>query len=183
MIITLCGSARFERHYHAWNKILTLSGHTVFGLTAYPSTEGGNKDWYDDETKRLMDQAHFRKIAASDAAFFINRFAYMGESTIREVKFAMDNQKKVYFLESWGRGLGINAAGCRHNHLITARCRDYGLGDRTLSPMNTTSGCTLRVPVHQGRYQVHDIYAGDLLPPGGALRSRLIEIRDEADAG
>ena len=185
MIITLCGSARFERHYHAWNKILTLSGHTVFGLTAYPSTEGGNKDWYDDETKRLMDEAHFRKIEASDAVFFINRFGYMGESTMAEARFAFERDKIVYFMESWGIGFGINniGNGGRHNDGITELCQKYLGKNWSASPMNTTTGCTVRFNGESERYDVHDVYAGQrLLPFSGDLRTRLIRIRNEADA-
>jgi hypothetical protein len=105
-IITLCGSARFERLFKAWNEALTMAGHTVFGLTAYPSDKAGVKQWYSDEQKAALDAAHFRKIEASDAIFVINRNAYIGHSTMNEIEHARKHGKAIYFLESWGKGNG-----------------------------------------------------------------------------
>lgn len=56
MIITLCGSNRFEELFKKWNIALTYAGHTVFTLTAYASDMGG-KVWYSDEEKKLLDDA------------------------------------------------------------------------------------------------------------------------------
>lgn len=103
MIITLCGSARFEKAWHYWNERLTLDGHTVFSLTVFPSTKGGNKNWYDDDTKAKLDAAHFRKILASDAAFIVtgeHKYQrYIGESTAREIEYAVHNSKRVFYAD------------------------------------------------------------------------------------
>ena len=112
MIITLCGSARFERQFHLWDEALTLAGHTVFNLAVYPSTKG-QKNWYNEETKALLDSAHRRKIAASDAIVVLNRFAYIGESTLAEIEFARGLEKPVHFLESWDKGCGIDGRHSR----------------------------------------------------------------------
>ncbi len=100
MIITLCGSTRFERGFHFWNKKLTMDGHTVFSLTAFPSIEG-EREWYDAETKVNLDTAHFRKILASDAILVINEWegseTYTGYSTKNEVDFAVLHGKTVYW--------------------------------------------------------------------------------------
>lgn len=107
MIVTLCGSARFERLFKVWNEILTLSGHTVFSLAVYPSDKAGTKSWYTEEEKLILDAAHLRKINASDAVLFLNRYGYMGESTLNEVQHARDNGKLLYALEAWRAGDGI----------------------------------------------------------------------------
>lgn len=107
MIITLCGSARFEKWFVDWNEILTIAGHTVFSLTVFPSQKAGNKNWYTPEEKIELDKAHFRKIDASDAVFFINPWAYMGESTFKEWMYSIEKAKQMYALESWGRGKGV----------------------------------------------------------------------------
>lgn len=133
-IITLCGSARFERFFHAWNKALTVSGHTVFTLTAFPSVEG-DKNWYAPNTKHLLDRAHFRKIQASDGIFVLNRNAYIGESTLREITFARHEDKKVYFLESWGRGCGIGAS---HNQEARNQIKEDNIPAGYRSPINTS---------------------------------------------
>lgn len=109
-IITLCGSARFENLFKAWNEALTMAGHTVFGLTVYPSDKAGVKHWYSDEQKLALDAAHFRKIEASDAIFVINRDAYIGHSTMNEIEHARKHGKTIYFLESWGKGNGVFGA-------------------------------------------------------------------------
>lgn len=101
MIITLCGSAKFESAFHSWNKRLTLDGHTVFSLACFPSIEG-RKDWYTAKQKLLLDGAHKRKILASDAIFVIDQqhrsgLTYIGESTKLEIEFAIQQCKRIYY--------------------------------------------------------------------------------------
>lgn len=101
MIITLCGSAKFESAFHIWNKRLTLDGHTIFSLACFPSIEG-RKDWYTAKQKSLLDEAHKRKILASEAIFVIDQqyrsgTPYIGESTKSEIEFAIQNHKRIYY--------------------------------------------------------------------------------------
>lgn len=103
MIITLCGSARFEKEFHLYNKILTLSGHTVFSLACFPSAEG-NKTWYSEEQKISLDAAHQRKIELSHAILVINKGGYIGESTIEEIDYARIMHLGVYFISSPSSG-------------------------------------------------------------------------------
>jgi hypothetical protein len=155
MIITLCGSARFEPWFHAWNEALSLSGHVVFGLASYPSLHGGEKNWYTPEEKRILDEVHRGKIDASDTVLFLNVMAYMGESTLNEFGHAKAAGKKILFLESWGKGNGIG--GSHYKWLQDAFAR---LGLKGGSPIDTS------------------VYPGmgvwDLLPRAGALRSGIV---------
>lgn len=101
MVITLCGSARFEDAWHFWNERLTLDGHTVFSLSVFPSRKG-HKDWYDAATKAALDAAHIRKIDASDAIFVVcgevgTSGRYLGESTTREIAHAEHAGKSIYY--------------------------------------------------------------------------------------
>lgn len=105
MIITLCGSARFEDEFKQWNRFLTLNGHVVFSLSVYPSDMGG-KTWYTPAQKVVLDMVHIEKIRASKAAFFITQKispqmdqaqAYIGESTSRELAFALEQDKRVFY--------------------------------------------------------------------------------------
>jgi hypothetical protein len=98
MIITLCGSAKFESDFKHWNEVLTLAGHTVFSLAVYPSDKNGVKCWYSDETKIALDVAHKRKIAASDVVVILNRDGYYGDSTRSEIEYAQEHGKAVYWL-------------------------------------------------------------------------------------
>ncbi len=110
MIITLCGSARFEPWFHAWNEALSLAGHCVFGLAAYPSQHDGTKEWYTQQQKEIIDAVHLGKIATSHAVLVLNVFAYIGESTLKEIEYALSKGKETYFLESWGAGYGLDPA-------------------------------------------------------------------------
>lgn len=137
MIITLCGSARFEPWFHAWNKALTLAGHTVFSLACFPSIEG-EREWYTPEQKAELDSAHLRKIDASDAVLVLNVAAYIGPSTLREIEHARRTETQLYFLESWGEGLGI---GPNHSQEHRDKFRKYferdGIAHWPASPVDT----------------------------------------------
>jgi hypothetical protein len=156
MIITLCGSARFEAWFHIWNEALSLSGHVVLGLSSYPSLHGGKKDWYTPEEKVVLDEVHKRKISASRAVVFLNVMAYMGESTLSEFRYARDAEKKIVFLESWGEDCAIGESSSLY---VREALKRFGL--KGGSPIDTS---------------VYPCVAlWDLLPPSGAFRSRIVE--------
>lgn len=103
MIITLCGSARFERAFHLWNCWLTFAENTVFTLTTFSSAQGG-KEWYTTEQKLALDAAHKRKIDASDVALIITREEpgvshprYVDESTASEISHAKARCVRVIY--------------------------------------------------------------------------------------
>jgi len=96
MILTLCGSAKFEPAFHAWNEVLGLRGHSVFGLCVYPSQKAGEKTWYTPEEKKILDEVHFDKIAASHGIVLLNYGGYIGESTGNEIWYAQARNKPVY---------------------------------------------------------------------------------------
>ena len=100
MRITLCGSAKFEKEFLEWTEKLTLVGHTVYGLAVYPSAKKGNKDWYDENTKIMLDLVHLDKILNSDIIVVLNVGGYIGFSTDREIKWARIQRKSVYYLET-----------------------------------------------------------------------------------
>lgn len=132
MIITLCGSARFEAWYHMWNEALGLAGHACFGLCSYPSMYAGEREWYSPEEKTELDHVHFDKIKVSDGVLFLNVMAYMGESTLREFAYAKALRKKIFFLESWGKGCGIGG-----NHYDEAQQAFARFGLKGGSPVST----------------------------------------------
>ena len=96
MIITLCGSARFEKHWHEANKQLGLAGHISFSLMTFPSVEG-SKSWYTEDQKWTLDLAHLAKIEESDAVVMLNIDGYLGESSLRELKWARMRNKPIYW--------------------------------------------------------------------------------------
>lgn len=96
MIITLCGSLRFEDQFKVWDERLTLAGHTVFTVSVYPSDKNNEKQWYDDTTKAKLDAAHKRKIDVSDAILVIGD--YIGVSTASEIQHALNSNKKIFYI-------------------------------------------------------------------------------------
>lgn len=133
MIITLCGSARFEPWFRMWEEALGLSGHCVFSLVGFPSQHDGEKEWYTPEQKSRLDTLHFVKISKSDAVLFLNVFAYVGESTMREFHFSQNAGKQVHFLESWGEGCGVTD-GWR----TWPAKRYFGIAPDYMSPIKTS---------------------------------------------
>lgn len=96
MIVTLCGSLRYESAFREWDERLTFAGHTVFTVSVYPSYKG-KKDWYTEDQKRQLDEAHLRKIDISDAILVIDTNGYIGESANREIIYALDKNKLVVY--------------------------------------------------------------------------------------
>ena len=94
MIITLCGSARFEKEFKEANEDLTLKGHTVYSLAVYPSDKG-DKNWYTESQKVLLDLAHLRKIMESDCIHIVGD-GYIGFSTAREILWAKSLNKIIH---------------------------------------------------------------------------------------
>ena len=117
MKITLCGSARFEDKFKEINRRLTLAGHVVYSLAVYPSDMNG-KDWYTPEQKIILDKVHLEKIDNSHAIYVIAPGGYVGESTKREITYAIQNRKQVmcaYPLTEFGVGVIIRTCpfnGC-----------------------------------------------------------------------
>lgn len=102
-VITLCGSTRFTNDMLVvqWN--LTKQGHVVLSWCALPDnyyTSGEKAHIGDQEgVKEIVDEVHKRKIDLSDEIFVLNIGGYIGESTTSEIKYAMEINKVVKFLE------------------------------------------------------------------------------------
>ena len=101
MRITICGSAKFEDHWHQVARILTLDGHVVYEMAVFPSHMNSNKDWYTEPQKTILDWVHLCKIDNSDAVVVVNVGGYIGESTAREIRYAESQHKPVYYLEGY----------------------------------------------------------------------------------
>lgn len=106
-IVCLCGSTRFGAAFAAANLRETLAGKIVLSVGCF--THG------DDElfaalsleeqaaTKRRLDALHLRKIDLSDEILVISIDGYLGESTRREITYALAQGKPVRWLEESAR--------------------------------------------------------------------------------
>ena len=103
-VITLCGSTRFRAEYERVQKELTLHGNIVISVGLFGHS-GDSEVWEGKEegewssTKMMLDDMHLRKIDMADEIYVINRGGYIGESTRREIEYALTQGKKVNYME------------------------------------------------------------------------------------
>lgn len=97
--ITLCGSTKFKSEYELWNKRLTLAGFLVYSVAGF----GHRGDTFTAEEKERLDQMHLAKIEQSHAIVVIHVDGYIGESTGREIDYAHEHDKDVYYIGNAGR--------------------------------------------------------------------------------
>lgn len=96
IVITLCGSTRFPQAFERANRKLTLAGHIVISVGLFGH---GEPEELSPETKRKLDELHFRKIDISDAIYVLNVGKYIGHSTRNEIEYARNAGKMVLYLE------------------------------------------------------------------------------------
>ena len=102
-IVCLCGSTRFWREFQAASLRETLAGKVVLSIGAASGTEDehfGNlpREEY-DRVKEMLDELHLRKIDLADEVLILNVGGYIGESTRRELGYAIQHGKTIRFLE------------------------------------------------------------------------------------
>jgi len=97
-VITLCGSTRFKDTFEKVAKDLTLEGAIILAPTVFGHS--GDGGLLTDETKKMLDNMHLRKIDMCDEVFVVNVGGYIGESTRKEIQYALRNGRAVRYLES-----------------------------------------------------------------------------------
>ena len=95
-VITLCGSTRFKEDFERVNRELTLQGNIVISVGCF----GHSGDVFSEADKIMLDDIHKRKIDMADAIYVINKNGYIGESTKSEIKYALEHNKPVMFMEA-----------------------------------------------------------------------------------
>lgn len=96
-VITLIGSTKFKEDFDKCASKLTLRGYIVLPLTVF---EKYNQLLLTrDECKMLKDMI-MRKIDISDEVYVVNPDGYIGDSTKCEIEYALNNNKKVTFMNS-----------------------------------------------------------------------------------
>lgn len=89
-VVCLCGSTRFvEQFMDAYAKE-TDAGKIVL-------TVGRFKPWHgwDAEKKKKLDELHLHKIDLADEVLILDVGGYIGESTARELAYAIEHGKKI----------------------------------------------------------------------------------------
>ena len=96
-IVTLCGSTRFKDAFLAAQKRLTLEGNIVISVGLFGHS--GDDEVWTEGTKAMLDDMHLNKIDMADSIFVVNVGGYIGESTRREIAYAIQKGKGIEYLE------------------------------------------------------------------------------------
>ena len=103
IIVTLCGSTRFNDSFTEWQFKETLEGKIVLTIGCSMKTDTEIFGQLSPEdlrlTKARLDILHLHKIAMSDEILVLNIDGYIGESTEREIEYAKSIGVKVRYLE------------------------------------------------------------------------------------
>lgn len=94
-VITLCGSTKFKNEFLKAQKELTLMGYIVISVGLFGHS-GDNEVW-EDGIKEMLDDMHKRKIDMADAIMVIDVDGYIGESTKKEIEYAKNQGKSIFF--------------------------------------------------------------------------------------
>ena len=96
-IICLCGSGRFQEAFENAEFLETLKGKIV--LTIGCNTHDIARSAQLAHHKPMLDELHLRKIDLADEVLVLNVGGYIGESTYRELRYALQQGKTVMMLE------------------------------------------------------------------------------------
>jgi len=95
MLVTLCGSTRFESEFIAAGRELSRRGVTVFSLAVLPCHRGTDEGWSDGQLDKTMaDLLYYDRIERSDAVIVLGD-GYIGTSTAREILWAQIRGKGI----------------------------------------------------------------------------------------
>lgn len=97
-IVCLCGSTKFKDEFIAANFKETMAGNIVLTVGWFSHTD--KKIYYPTYKEKIMlDKLHLRKIDLADEVLILNVGGYIGESTNNELQYAIQQMKKIRFLE------------------------------------------------------------------------------------
>ena len=108
-VVCLCGSTRFYDEFQEANFRETMYGKIVLSVGCYPhSKDKTHKQGLTEKQKEDLDELHLRKIDLADEILVLDVGGYIGESTGREIEYAIKAGKKVRWLS---RESGKNTNG------------------------------------------------------------------------
>lgn len=105
-IVCLCGSTSFWRTFQEASLRETLAGRIVLSIGAARCADGDDRSFGGyvptdkfDRVKEALDELHLRKIDLADEVLILNVEGYVGESTRRELCYAIAKGKTVRWWE------------------------------------------------------------------------------------
>jgi hypothetical protein len=94
-IVCICGSTRFKQAWISENARLTGEGNIVLAVGLWGHHE---RVFPDSETKKKLDELHFRKIDLCEWVWVLDIGGYIGESTRNEIAYAEAHGKPIRYL-------------------------------------------------------------------------------------
>lgn len=95
LVVCFCGSTRFKQEFEEAEKRFTLAGRIVLTVGFFGHHE---KEPVLKSVKERLDELHLRKIDIADYVYVINPGGYIGDSTAREIAYAVGLGKAVFYL-------------------------------------------------------------------------------------
>ena len=96
MVITICGSMRFEKKMQEIARDLEIKKGYCVLQPIYKVSK--NKVETYEEIEHILT-SHLKKIDISNAIYVVNIGGYIGESTRQEIEYAEKQHKKIYYHE------------------------------------------------------------------------------------
>lgn len=94
-VITICGSMRYSKEMMKISEELELKkGYAV--IQCVYNVDGLK---YDGLDASILDKIHRKKIDISDAIYVVNIDGYIGDSTKKEIEYALNSGKEVIYHE------------------------------------------------------------------------------------
>lgn len=103
-IVCLCGSTRFMQEFFDYGWIYTLRGYIVLSIGVCKHAEGHGGEALGQDVADMLDKLHLHKIDLADEVFIINKDGHIGESTRKEIDYAMKHSKLMVYLEKNKQG-------------------------------------------------------------------------------
>lgn len=95
-VITICGSMRYSKEMMKIAEELELkNGYAV--IQCVYNVDGLK---YGEIDTSILDKIHRKKIDISDAIYVVNINGYIGNSTKKEIEYAINNGKEVIYHEA-----------------------------------------------------------------------------------
>ncbi len=94
-VITICGSMRYSKEMMKISEELELKkGYAV--IQCVYNVDGLK---YEGLDASILDKIHRKKIDISDAIYVVNIDGYIGDSTKKEIEYALNSGKEVIYHE------------------------------------------------------------------------------------
>jgi len=96
IIVCLCGSTRFVEAWKKATRTESLNGKIV--LSVGVMIHADDEPIKEGPAKALLDELHLRKIDLAHEVLILDVDGYIGESTRREVTYAIKQKKRIRYL-------------------------------------------------------------------------------------